>query len=230
MSDFFDDVVVEGVSEGQGAQPAVVEAQPAQVETTPAVSAEQFSDLQRRLDASERWRQDFGRMVAENTGVMPQAAQKQSPEDILTQFVQDPLGFQEKTISEATRLARQEMEQQSIVQDRRAKHPELAQLEQFIDWNSAMQAAGDQFYKQNGRHASFAEALDASIAMVKGNLQGVTSANQVQNQAQGATRMAMNLSLTGGQPTQPQKPDLFAMSDSEWVKYRDSVMRQAQGY
>ncbi len=194
-----------------------------------APTFEQFNDLQKRLEASERWRQDFGRMVAENTGIMPQAQQKQDPQAALTEFLTDPIQFQQRTITEATRIARQEMEQAAIIQDRRAKHPELTQLESVINWESAMNAGAAQFHQKNGRPPSFAEALDASIELVKGNLQGLTSAGQTQQQGNVAMRMAMNLNPAGGgQP--PQKQDLSTMSDADWVKYRDAAMRQTQGY
>lgn len=203
---------------------------PAQTPEPQTVSVEQFNDLQRRLEASERWKQDFGKMVAQNTGVLPPEQNQQNPEAVLTNLLQNPLQFQQQTIAEATRLARQEMEQQAIIQDRRAKHPELAAMEPFIDWQAVMQQAGSKFYKDNNRQPSFAEVIDASIDLMKPTFQGLSQSSQSQQQGAAATRMAMNLNLTGGQSPQGQKPNLAAMSDSEWVAYRDAQMRQIQGY
>lgn len=203
---------------------------PTQAPEPQTVSVEQFNDLQQRLEASERWKQDFGRMVAQNTGVLPPEQNQQTRESILADLIQNPLQFQQQTIAEATRLARQEMEQQAIIQDRRAKHPELAAMEPFIDWQAVMQQAGQQFYQKNNRQPSFAEVIDASIELMKPTFQGLSQSSQSQQQGAAATRMAMNLNLTGGQSAQGQGPNIAAMSNAEWVAFRDAKMRQIQGY
>ena len=216
-------------SEPEAQAPAPEQAQPTEPaqQSQPQVTPEQIADMQRRLESAERWKQDFQRMSAQLAGI-PQETQP-DPNQRLTEFLKDPIRFEEELLSKAEQRAIERAEQQAIISDRRAKHPELAQLEGLIDWEAAMGQAANTFRQKNGRVPSFAEALDESIAYVKSNIQGILQGSQAQSQGQVATRMAMNLDLSGGQPT-TQQVDPMKMSDSEWVKYRNAAMQGLSGY
>jgi hypothetical protein len=222
---FFDDPAISETPEPAPSEAPATPASEAAPAATPSVTPEQFQEMQRRLEASEKWKQDMGRMLLGQPG-QPQPA---DPQAALTELLQDPIKYRQQGVQEAVQLARQEMEQQAIINDRRAKHPELSKLEGLIDWGSAMTQAAQQFQSKNGRPPSFAEALDSSIELVKGNLQGLLRNSQAQQTGDAARKLALNLDLSGGQPS-GQGVDPMKLSDSEWVKYRDAVVQKASGY
>lgn len=217
MSDdlsFFDGA--QDYSADYSAEPATPEVTPEAVPAQPQIDAAQIQEMQRRLDAAERWKQDLGRMfLGEQAQPDPNAA--------LHQMLADPMAFQQQTAQTAVQQAVEQIKQESIVQDLRAKNPDIAAIEHLVDWQSMFNQASREFQQKNGRVPSFQEAATASVELVKKSIQGTQQNYQAQQQGDAAKKMAMNLDLSGGQPAGNSKPDPFKMSDAEWAKYRDSL-------
>lgn len=189
-----------------------------------SVSLEQFTDLQKRLENAERWRQDVGRMISGE----PQQQQQQQvdPQQLLAQFLTNPHEVLQNTTQQAVNQAQEAYRQEAIIQDRRSKHPELAQVEHLIDWNGVMQNASQSFYQANNRAPSFAEALDGAIGLVKSRFPGAQPGAQTQN---GSGQRVMNMDISGNANAGNSRPiDLSTIPDAEWPKYRDAY-RRSQG-
>lgn len=175
-----------------------------------------IAELENKLAASERWRSDFQRMV----GGQPTEQAPEDPNAFLQKWLDNPSDVVQSIKQEAVQEATQAFQQQQIIADRTAKHPELAPIQHLINWETLFAQVGQEFQRTNQRAPSFAEALDASIALVKSSMQGVKPA------APDPTRMALNLDLSrNGQPG-GGAVNLDAMSDAEFAKYRSTMLRQ----
>lgn len=210
--DFFNDTPDFQAEPQADPAPAQQTPEPAQ----PAYDHNQFAEMQRRLEASEKWRQDVGKMFL---GENPQH-QTDDPTRDLEEFVKNPTAFlSQRVIPQATQQAREEAEQAAILADRRAKFPELAQLEQTLNWGSIANQVGPQLQQKLGRQPSYAELVDGSIAHVQTSFPQLFKSSQTQQAADTTRRLTMNLDLTGANNGQSQQAvDPFKMSDADWAK------------
>lgn len=189
------------------------------------ITAEQFTEMQRRLESAEKWRQDLGYMML---GQQPQSQQQpENPQALLEKLLTNPAEVLQNYSQQTVQQAQEAIRQQSIIDDRRAKHPEIAKVEHLIDWNAAMTSAQQSFYQQHGRAPQFSEALDTAITSIKQGLQGV--APGAQPPGNGGSQTVMNMDITGRSAPNSRPADLNAVSDADWPKYRDAMRRQ-QGF
>lgn len=185
---------------------------------SPGASADQIAAMQTRLENAERWREDVGRMLLGQNG-QPQQQQQEDPQVLLQQLLTNPQEVLQNTVAQSVTAAQEAMRNQAIIDDRRAKHPEISKLEGLINWETAMQSAAQSFYQQHGRNPSFAETLDGAIESVKSGLQGILPGGQQPNP--GTNRQVMNMDIAGGnQPSNTRAVDPFSMTDAEWAKNR----------
>lgn len=218
--DFFNDTSDFQAEPQADPAPAEQTPEPAQ----PAFDPNQFTEMQKRLEASEKWRQDLGRMMlGEN-----QIQQTNDPTRDLEEFVKDPSAFlTSRIVPQATQQAQEAAEQAAILADRRTKYPELAQLEQTLNWGSIAQQVGPQLQQKLGRQPSYAELVDGSINHVQTTFPQLFKSSQTQQAADTTKRLTMNLDLTGNGSQNPPTFNPAAISDADWPKYWNEIQRRA---
>lgn len=183
----------------------------------PAIDPAKVQELEAKLQAQEKWQQDFKRFF---TG-----EQQQQPQSVLEDFLKDPNSVLERTAQQAAEMAREQVRRETYTESLRQKYPEVAKFESVIDWSGPMQQAAQEL-RQKGVHPSFEATADLAAQRVQQMLQGFATQGQ---QGEQVKRLAMNLDLSGNsQTTAPVDPS--KMSDAEWVAHREKMLRQAQGF
>lgn len=172
----------------------------------PVVDVQQFNALQQELNSMKQWQQDMVRFIG------GQVETQQDPSVELQKMVSDPIAYREALSSQILQQAQQQVSAQILYSEYKDRHPELTQYEDYVGVAVNQVVANAQ---AKGINLTQRQAIEQGIEKFRSSFPGLSSS---------APKVAMRLDVQGAQPPNTTGIAPSAMSDSEWAKYRNSLM------